>query len=73
VAGNNNSYVKQLHGVCITLSMILCSSLPYLKQFPKYQMKIILDFHAEFGRQYIFKPTVGNESLREDSNVMKLE
>ena len=31
-------------------------------------MKILLDFHAKFGRQYIFKPTVGNESLREDSN-----
>ena len=26
------------------------------------------DFHAKFGRKGIFKLTVGNESLREDSN-----
>jgi hypothetical protein len=32
--------------------------------FPKYDMKILLgDFNAKVGRENIFKPTVGNESL----------
>jgi hypothetical protein len=32
-------------------------------------MKILLgDFNAKFGREDIFKPTVGKESLHEDSN-----
>ena len=32
-------------------------------------MKIILgDFNAKMGRENIFKPTVGNESLHQDSN-----
>jgi hypothetical protein len=30
-------------------------------KFPKYHMKILLgDFNAKVGREYIFKPTVGN-------------
>ena len=36
--------------------------------FPKYCMKILLDFRAKLGRVDIFKPTVGNESLHQDSN-----
>ena len=37
--------------------------------FPKYHMKIILgDFNAKVGRENIFKPTIGNESLLQDSN-----
>jgi len=28
--------------------------------FPKYRMKILLDFSAKLGRQDIFKPTYGN-------------
>jgi hypothetical protein len=37
--------------------------------FPKYHMKILLgDFNAKLGWENIFKPTVGNESLHEDSN-----
>ena len=37
--------------------------------FPKYDMKILLgDFNAEVGRDNIFKPTKGNESLHQDSN-----
>jgi hypothetical protein len=37
--------------------------------FPKYHMKILLaDFNAKLGREDIFKPTIGNESLHEDSN-----
>jgi hypothetical protein len=32
-------------------------------------MKILLgDFHAKVGRENIFKPTIGNESLHEISN-----
>jgi hypothetical protein len=38
-------------------------------KFPKYHMKILLgDFNDKGGREDIFKPTVGNESLREISN-----
>jgi endonuclease/exonuclease/phosphatase family metal-dependent hydrolase len=38
-------------------------------QFLKYHMKILLgDFNAKVGREDIFKPTTGNESLHETSN-----
>ena len=38
--------------------------------FPNYRMKIILrDFNAKVGRENIFKPTIGNESIHQDSNV----
>jgi hypothetical protein len=34
-----------------------------------YRMKILLgDFNAKVGRKNIFKPTVGTESLHQDSN-----
>ena len=37
--------------------------------FPKYHMKILLgDFNAKVGRENIFKPTIGQESLHQDSN-----
>jgi len=37
--------------------------------FPKYHMKILLgDFNAKVGRGNIFKPTIGNESLHQNSN-----
>jgi hypothetical protein len=38
-------------------------------QFPRYDMKILLgDLNAKVGRENIFKPTIGNESLHEISN-----
>ena len=38
-------------------------------QFPKYHKKILLeDFNAKLGRENIFNPTIGNESLHNDSN-----
>ena len=37
--------------------------------FPLYHMKILLgDFNAKVGREKIFKSTIGNESLHQDSN-----
>jgi len=37
--------------------------------FPKYHLKILLgDFNAKVGRENIFKPTTGQESLHQDSN-----
>ena len=37
--------------------------------FPKHHMKILLgDFNAKVGREIIFKPTIGQESLQQDSN-----
>jgi len=37
--------------------------------FPKYQMKILLgDFNAKVGRENVFKPIIGNESLHQHSN-----
>jgi hypothetical protein len=38
--------------------------------FPKYHMKILLgEFNAKVGREDIFKPTTGNGSLHEISNI----
>jgi hypothetical protein len=35
-------------------------------QFPRYRIKILLgDFNAKVGREDIFKPIIGNESLHE--------
>jgi exonuclease III len=43
-------------------------------QFLKYHMRILLgDFNAKVGREDIFKPTIGNESLHEASNDTGLE
>ena len=40
-----------------------------LDHFPRYHMKILLgDFNAKVGRENIFKPTLGIESLHQDSN-----
>ena len=37
--------------------------------FPKYHMKFLLgDFNAKVGRENIFKLTIGNEILHQDSN-----
>jgi len=37
--------------------------------FLKYHMKLLLgDFNAKVGRENIFKPTIQQESLRQDSN-----
>ena len=37
--------------------------------FPKYHIKIVLgDFNAKVGRESIYKPTVKNESIHQDSN-----
>jgi hypothetical protein len=36
--------------------------------FHKYYMNILLDFNAKAGREDIFKPTTGNESLYKISN-----
>ena len=37
--------------------------------FPKYHMKILIgDCNAKVGRQNIFKPTIGQESLHQYSN-----
>jgi hypothetical protein len=42
-------------------------------KFPKYHMKSLLgDFNAKVGREDIFKPTIGNESLHEISNDNEL-
>jgi hypothetical protein len=38
-------------------------------KFPKYLMKILLgDFNAKVGKEYIFKQTIGNESIHEINN-----
>ena len=41
----------------------------FFYHFPKYHMKILLGyFKAKVGRESIFKPIIGNESLHQDSN-----
>jgi hypothetical protein len=38
-------------------------------QFPRYHMKIFLgDFNAKVGKEDIFKPIIGNDSIHETSN-----
>jgi hypothetical protein len=39
-----------------------------LDYFPKYHIKILLDFNAKVGREDIFTPTTGNERLHEINN-----
>jgi len=37
--------------------------------FPKFHMKILLgDINPKVGRENIFKPTIGQESLHQDNN-----
>jgi len=37
--------------------------------FPKYHMKILYgDFNATMGREDVFKPTIGNRSLLQESS-----
>jgi len=39
------------------------------EHFPKYHMKILLgDFNAKGGREDIFKPIIGQESLHQNNN-----
>jgi len=41
---------------------------------PRYHMKILLgDFNAKVGRENIFKPTIGNDSLHQEVMIMELE
>ena len=40
----------------------------FFNHFPKYHVKILLDFIAKVGREIIFKLTIGNDSLHQDSN-----
>jgi len=41
----------------------------FFYHFPKYHIKILLgDFNVKVGRVNIFKLTIGNESLPQDSN-----
>ncbi|PNF37156.1 hypothetical protein B7P43_G00417 [Cryptotermes secundus] len=56
-----------LRGLC---GVIVLKELEHvLIKFPKYHMKILLgDFNAKVGREDIFKPTTGNESLHKISN-----
>jgi hypothetical protein len=38
-------------------------------QFPKYHMKMLLEgFNTKLGREDIFKPLIGNESLHETND-----
>jgi hypothetical protein len=38
-------------------------------KFPKYHMKMLLgDFNVKVGRERVFKPTIGHESLHEISD-----
>ena len=49
---------------------ILCEEREHVfYHFPKYHAEILLgDFNAKVGREIIFKPTTGNESLHQDNN-----
>ena len=39
------------------------------RHFSKNHMEVVLgDINAKLGRDYIFKPTTGNDSFHQDSN-----
>ena len=40
----------------------------FFNHFSKFHLKILLDINATVGRENIFKPTIWNKSLHEDSN-----
>jgi hypothetical protein len=40
-------------------------------KFPKYHIKILLDFNAKVGREDIFKLTIGNENLLSSTLTVK--
>jgi exonuclease III len=70
--GTKDSFYEELEGVFdqflekASLNKLL---LLLLDQFQKYHIKILLGvFNAKVGREDIFKPTIGNESLLETSN-----
>jgi hypothetical protein len=42
-------------------------------QFPKYHLKILLDFSASVGREDMFKPTIRNKSIHEISNDNQIQ
>jgi hypothetical protein len=55
-------------------SSTICMKKQSKFHLPKSQMKIIsADFKAKVGKEDIFKPTSGNESLHEHSMIMMLE
>jgi len=46
-----------------------CKCVCGVDHFPKYHKKILIKyFNAKVGRENIFKPTIGQESLHQDSN-----
>jgi hypothetical protein len=42
-------------------------------QFPRYNMKILLDFIAKVGREDIFKPVIGNGVYMKSVMIMGSE
>ena len=54
--GSKHSFYEKLEQVC--------------NRFPKCHIQLPLgDFKAKVGRKNIFKPTIGNDGLHEDSNI----
>jgi hypothetical protein len=45
---------------------------PVFHKFPKYH-KNLLDFISKVGREDVFKPTIGNESLHEILMILELK
>jgi hypothetical protein len=69
-----NVIVLNVHAPCEDKEDVVKNSLyeelgRVFDQFPRYDMKILMgDFNTKVGREDIFKPTIGNESLHEISN-----
>jgi exonuclease III len=69
-----NIFVLNVHAPCEDKGDDVKDSLYEVKgcvfdQFPWYDIKILLGyFNAKVGRENIFKPTIGNDSLHENCN-----
>jgi hypothetical protein len=41
--------------------------------YPQYHIKILIkNFNAKLGTEVIFRPTIGNESLHDDNNRVRI-
>ena len=57
--------------IYIKVFWVLVTSSRYTLFFPEYDMKILLgDFKVKVRKENIFKPTIGNESLHQDTNYI---
>jgi hypothetical protein len=71
----NKAYIRDIFGSWLQLNWLFKGQFlrgiraDFFNHFSMYHMKILLgDFTANMGRENIFIPTIGNESLHQNTN-----